>query len=109
LNRTKRFDECLKIIERLKDKEKFQFQYHLLRGQALMGKGLYGEAINELEKGNKIYNSDTSLLNSLGYCYYQSGQLQRALEVLQASLKLNQKQKDIQSLINEIETKLKKK
>jgi len=74
-----------------------------------MGKGLYGEAIRELEEGNQIYNSDQSLLNSLGYCYYQSGQLEKALEVLQASLKLNPKQNDIQSLVNEIENTLKKK
>ena len=68
--------------------------------QVLMGKGLYGEAIVELEKGNSVYNSDTSLLNSLGYCYCQSGQLQKSLDVLQASLKLNPQQKKIQSLIN---------
>ena len=109
LNKTQRFDECLDILSRLKEEERFRFQYHLLRGQALMGKGLYGEAIRELEEGNQIYNSDQSLLNSLGYCYYQSGQLEKALEVLQASLKLNPKQNDIQSLVNEIENTLKKK
>lgn len=109
LNKTQRFDECLKILSRLNGNEKFRFQYHLLRGQALMGKGFYDEAISELEEGNRIYNSDPTLLNSLGYCYYKSGQLKRALEVLQASLKLNQNQNDIQSLVNEIENTLKKK
>ena len=107
LNKVKRFDDCLKIVEGLKNKEKFQFQYHFLRGQALMGKGLYGEAIVELEKGNSIYNSDTNLLNALGYCYFQSGQLQKSLNVLQASLKLNPRQKNIQSLITKIEAQLK--
>jgi len=97
------------LISKLRDDEKFRFQYHLIRGQALMGKGNYAEAITELEEGNRIYNSDTSLLNSLGYCYYQSGELQKAQKVLQASLKLNQKQPNIQKMLTYIERALKEK
>jgi len=109
LNKTKQFDDCLQLISKLRDDEKFRFQYHLIRGQALMGKGNYAEAITELEEGNRIYNSDTSLLNSLGYCYYQSGELQKAQKVLQASLKLNQKQPNIQKMLTYIERALKEK
>jgi len=51
---------------------------------------------------NKIYNSDTRLLNSLGFCYYKTKKVQEALDVLKASLRLNPNQEKIKKLIEEI-------
>jgi hypothetical protein len=44
-------------------------------------------------------------LNSLGYCYYKTGDREEALNVLRASLKLNAAQKNIQELVKRIEDK----
>ena len=68
-----------------------------------MGMGEYSEAITNLLEGNKIYNSDTRLLNSLGFCYYNAGQKEKALDTLKASLRLNPEQTEIKKLIEEIE------
>ena len=68
-----------------------------------MGMEQYEEAIEDLLEGNKIYNSDTRLLNSLGFCYYKTGEKDEALKVLKASLRLNPTQKEIERLIQEIE------
>jgi tetratricopeptide (TPR) repeat protein len=63
----------------------------------------YPEAIDNLLEGNKIYNSDIRLLNSLGFCYYKTRQKAKSLEVLKASLRLNPEQEKIKKLIGEIE------
>lgn len=103
LLKVKKFTECLELIENIKEDESLKFDYYLLKGNALMRTGKYEEAINSLLEGNKIYNSDTGLLNSLGFCYYKTGQKERALSVLNASLRLNPEQTQIKKLIEEIE------
>jgi tetratricopeptide (TPR) repeat protein len=95
--------ECLDLIENIKDEKDLQFDYFLIKGRAYMGMEEYVQAIANLEEGNKIYNSDTSLLNSLGYCYSKTNQREKALEVLKASLRLNPQQEEIQKLVQHIE------
>ena len=68
-----------------------------------MGMEKYFTAIENFLEGNKIYDSDIRLLNSLGFCFYKTGEKQRALEVLRSSVKLNPEQEDIKALIQEIE------
>jgi len=99
------YSRAMEMVEKLKEVENMKFQYHLLKGKALMGLERYTEAIESLLEGNKIYDSDTGLLNSLGFCYYETGQNKKALDVLKASLKLNSKQEKVKNLINEIEKK----
>jgi len=106
LLKIKKFDRTLQLVERLKEDESLRFNYYLVRGRAFMGKGQYSYAIDNLLEGNKIYNSDTGLLNSLGFCYYKSRQKEKALDVLKASLRLNPEQNDIKKLIEEIEKSL---
>jgi GWxTD domain-containing protein len=100
-----KFNKAMEMVETFKDEGNFRFQYYLLKGKALMGLERYKDAIDNLLEGNKIYNSDTGLLNSLGFCYYKLGQNKNALDVLKASLKLNSKQENVKSLIKEIEGK----
>ncbi len=97
-----KFDRSLELVEAVKDDENFKFDYYLIKGKAYMGKGRYDEAIGNLLEGNKIYNSDTGLLNSLGLCYFRTNQKEKALNALQASLKLNPEQEDVKKLVNEI-------
>ncbi len=102
LLKVSQFDRALEVVERLKENEKLKFDYFLVRGKALMGKGQYDEAISNLLEGNKIYNSDTGLLNSLGLSYYRKGDRKKALEALEASLRLNPAQATIKELIEKI-------
>ncbi|MFW6139720.1 MAG: GWxTD domain-containing protein [Acidobacteriota bacterium] len=100
-----KYNRALEMVEKFKEVENLRFQYHLLKGKALMGLEKYQEAIKSLLEGNKIYDSDTELLNTLGFCYYKTDQNKKALDVLKASLKLNSKQERIKNLISEIEKK----
>ena len=105
LLKVRKFAESMRLIEGIRDNEEFRFQYYLLKGKAYLGMENYSEAIINFLEGNKIYNSDTSLLNSLGFCYYKTGETEKALDVLKASLSLNPGQKGIKALIAEIEKK----
>jgi len=103
LIKAQKFDRALELIESVKDYEKTRYGYHVLKGLALMGKALYAEAITSLLEGNKIYNSDTRLLNALGNCYARTDQIKSALEAYRASLKLNPGQEDIKKIVNSLE------
>ncbi len=105
LYESKKFSECLHLIEKVKNEKDLQFNYFLIKGRAHIGLEEYVQAIANLEEGNKIYNSDTTLLNSLGYCYHKTNQRAKALDALKASLRLNPQQEDIKRLIQEIEEK----
>lgn len=105
LFKVSKFDQSLDLIERLQGDTEMRFQYFLTRGRALMGKELYPEAIDTLQQGNAIYNSDTVLLNSLGFCYYKMGDFEKALDALKASLALNPAQDDVKAQIVEMEKK----
>ncbi|MCX7973816.1 MAG: GWxTD domain-containing protein [Candidatus Aminicenantes bacterium] len=105
LVRNRKFEQALEVLTPLAGEERFKFEYYLWRGFALMGLGRYEEAKESLLEGNKIYNSDTRLLNALGECFFRTGDKNRALEVLRASLRLNANQPAIKKLIEELEKK----
>jgi GWxTD domain-containing protein len=102
LNKTGAYERTLEIAERLKDDAQRQFSYHVLRGAALAGQGKDEEAVTELQLANRIYNSDTSVLNALGKCYARLGRKTEALEALNASLSLDPNQDAVKKLIAEI-------
>ena len=102
-----KYGRALEIVESLADVEARQFDYHLVRGRAFEGKGEYAPAIADLLMANRIYNSDTRVLNSIGFCYYKTGEKKGALDALNASLRLNPEQKDIKELVARVEKELK--
>ena len=106
LLKVKKFDKALTLAEKLREVEGERFNYFLVRGLAFAGKGEYAKAVESLLEGNKIYNSDTRLLNSLGFSYYKIGRKREALEALKASLSLNPAQTEVKALIEEIEKSL---
>jgi tetratricopeptide (TPR) repeat protein len=100
-------DRALELAGELAGAERFRFDQCLIKGQALKDKGEFAAAIPVLLEGNKVYNSDTRLLNALGFCFYKTGQKQQALDSLNASLRLNPEQKDIGELRARVEKELK--
>jgi GWxTD domain-containing protein len=107
LVRAVKTDEALGLVETLADSANFRFDYFLIKGRALKDKGQYDLAIQSLLEGNKIYDSDTRLLNALGVCFYKTGQKKGALDALNASLRLNPEQPDIKELLARVEKELK--
>lgn len=102
-----KFDRSLEAIEKVRGEERRAFDYFLIKGRALEGKGEYAQAIDNLLEANKIYNSDVRVLNSLGFCYFRTGQKKAALDALKASLRLNPEQKEVSDLAARVEKELK--
>lgn len=100
--RARKLDRALDLIERVKDRPDYRFDYCLLKGKILKEKGLFEEALVLLLEGNKIYNSDTRLLNALAQCFLETGQKDRAREAVEASLKLDPGQKEALELRDRI-------
>jgi GWxTD domain-containing protein len=100
--RARKFDRALALIERVKDRADYRFDYCLVKGKVLKEMGRCEEALGVLLEGNRIYNSDTRLLNALAYCFLKTGQKDRAREAVEASLKLDPGQKEAQDLRAEI-------
>jgi Tfp pilus assembly protein PilF len=105
LMRSKNFAKALAWVETFRDEAKLRFDYFIIKGKALKELGRCEEAIPLLLEGNKIYNSDTRLLTALGYCFYKTGQKDRALEALNASLRLDPDQDEAKHLLAEIDKK----
>jgi tetratricopeptide (TPR) repeat protein len=106
LLRTGDLDRALEVIAGVRGEDKLRFDYFLVRGRALTGKGDFSSAIENLLEANRIYNSDTRLLNSLGFCYYKTGQKKAASDALNASLRLNPQQPEVKELLARIEKEL---
>ena len=54
----------------------------------------------DLDQANRVYNSDTAVLNALGTCYQKLGRRADALEAFNASLKLNPDQPEIKKIVS---------
>jgi GWxTD domain-containing protein len=107
LLRSGKFEAALELAEGLKGKEKFDFDYFLIRGLGLLGKKDYAPALASLLEANGIYNSDTRVLNALGRCYYATGKAKEARDALAASLRLNPDQTEIRTLAEKIGKEIK--
>jgi GWxTD domain-containing protein len=105
LVKSKKYAEAVTLLERLKDDPKQAFAYQGIKGRALAGLERYPDALASLQAANKIYNSDTVVLNALGLCYFRLGDAQNALNALNASLKLNPDQPEIRRLLKDVEAK----
>ncbi|MCP5046442.1 MAG: GWxTD domain-containing protein [bacterium] len=102
LIKRKQFDRVLETVESLKNNEKDKFDYHAFKGKALFFKGHYKEALTNLTEANRLYDSDVSVLNYLGFSYLKTGNKIEAKKVFAASLKLNDQQKSIAEVLKGI-------
>jgi GWxTD domain-containing protein len=100
-------DQALAVIEPLASLANFRFDYFLIKGTAFKEQGRFDEAIDSLLEGNKIYNSDTRLLNALGFCFFKKGMKTEALNALNASLHLDPDQNETKDLLDRVKKELK--
>lgn len=102
LLRTGKYDQVIALTDLLKDDPKHNFIYHSLRGRAFLGLKEYQKAIDELNLANQIYDSDTSVINALGFAFLGKGEKNKAREAFKASLKLNPDQPDIRKALSAV-------
>jgi len=102
LIRRQKFEEALKLADGLGGDPKLAFNQNLIRGLALQGLGQYDKALEPLLEANTIYDSDTRVLNALGFCLMKTGDRTQALRALTASLRLNPNQPEIKKLADSL-------
>ena len=105
-NHLKKFSTVLTEAERLKGDEKLAFEYHAVRGTALFGLEKYEQAQAEFLSANKIYNSDTGVINQLGFTFLKLNNPEQALKSFSASLSLNREQPLIEKAMADIRKKI---
>ena len=99
----KKYERLLEVIAPARDQEaQTAFDCQALRGKALYQLGRYQEAVAELLAANKLYDSDISVLNTLGLAFLRLNNPQEARKALSASLKINPQQPDITSLLKQV-------
>ncbi|HNX98828.1 MAG TPA: tetratricopeptide repeat protein, partial [Candidatus Aminicenantes bacterium] len=96
-------ERLLELIQPVKDEDKTAFDRHALRGKALYQLGRTQEAIDELIEANKLYDSDSTVLNTLGLSFLRLNNPQEARKALTASLKINAEQPEIAELLRKTE------
>lgn len=97
------FDKSLAAAERFRADSSLRFEYLALRGKALAGQEKFLEASQSLLEAARVYNSDTSVLNALGLCYFKLNKKSEAIDILKASLRLNDAQDDVKKLLADVE------
>lgn len=107
LLKLKKYDKMLQVIEGLKGQEKEMFNYFSFKGRAFYHKKLYGDALDTLLQANKIYDSDTAVLNALGLTLIQTDNKEEAIKALSASLRINDTQKDIAEVLAKLKADVK--
>ncbi len=98
--------KVLDIITPLKESPDNTFDFHRLSGMAWLAIKKPKEAIESLIQANALYDSDITVLNSLGAAYLQTDELQKAKQVFTASLTIHQDQEALIRLIAEIDSRL---
>jgi GWxTD domain-containing protein len=102
-----KYDKMLTVIENLKNREKEVFNYYVLKGRALYYIGMYADAVDTLLEANKIYDSDVTVLNTLGLSLVRIGEIEEAIKALSASLKIVDSQADIARLLKQLKEEVK--
>lgn len=105
----KQYPRLLEILENLKGVEKNAFDYFSLRGRSHYAMKNYQAAVLALRDANKIYDSDTLVLNALGFSLLQTGDTREARKVLSASLVINPDQDTIKKALERIDVNEKNK
>lgn len=97
--RRQKYEAALNLADQIAGLPKLAFNHYLIKGEAWQGLGQYAKAIEPLLEANKIYDSDTRVLNALGSCWIKTGDKAQALKALSASLRLNPNQPEIKKLV----------
>ena len=94
-------------IEQAAKKNEADWLPHFYSGQALTALGRYGEAIGFYRDYLTYFGTNLNVLNSIGDCYVQTGDLAGAITVWKKSLELNPSQPELKQKLAAIQDKIK--
>lgn len=83
-----RYDEALRITERLIRQNRFYLPPSILRGHVLIALGKYGQAERAFQSALEVLPTDRGALEGLAHAYFLEGNRQQALKVLDDASRL---------------------
>jgi GWxTD domain-containing protein len=98
LNRRRKPEAALAVLEPLAGDAKTAFAFHSLRGEALSVLERTDEALADLEAARRLYDSDPRVLNLIGFARLKRHEEDEALRAFTASLALKGDQPEIAAL-----------
>lgn len=87
----------------VKEQQKFEFLQVL--GQASQALGEYAGAIASYKEYLAHFGTNINILNAIGDCYHQLGDIQEALVAWKKSLEINPNQERIKTLVKSVQEK----
>ena len=82
-----RYDEALRITERLIGQNRFYLPPSILQGHILIAQGKYGEAQQAFRAALNVLPTDQAAVEGLAHAYFLEGNRQQALKVLEDTSK----------------------
>ncbi|HXM35011.1 MAG TPA: tetratricopeptide repeat protein, partial [Pyrinomonadaceae bacterium] len=79
----RQYDQAIKQIERVLELDSPFWLTHMVMGKSQAQRGLYAEAIDELQKAEELLAGDAEVLSVLSFAYAAAGRRSEALKTLQ--------------------------
>jgi GWxTD domain-containing protein len=99
----KKYEQIPGVLAPLQGQAQAAFDFYSLRGKAYYYLARYADAVADLLNANQSYDSDLSVLNTLGLSFLRLNNPAEARKALAASLKVNAQQPDIANLLKQLE------
>jgi len=93
------YQKVQEILSRFLEKAKEEAKIYYLLGKSTYRLGKYANAIYFFNKYLSYFGTHLEILNSLGECYFQTGDIERALKIWKKSLEIEPKQEEVKKKI----------
>ncbi len=102
----KKYQEVEKVLAPFADgNQAMRYNGYLILSRTYQALSKWAEAVRILDKAVSRFGINVQILNTLGTCYFQMGNLDEALAAWEKSLEINPKQSEIQKMIKTIKEK----
>lgn len=81
------------------------YELHFILGMAYLNTGEYAKAVDIFNKTINQYGLNINLLNAVGNCYFQLGEISEALAAWEKSLEINSEQPQVRKNVEKIKEK----
>ncbi len=103
------YQRVQEILSRFLEKAKEEPQIYYMLGIACQKRGEFGRAVYYYKKYLLNFGTHLGILNALGECHFQEGNLKEALDAWEKSLELDPKQEELKERVSQLKKKEEKK
>jgi len=98
----KKYKDVLKILEPFSGKSQKKYELYYLLAKSYQALSEFDKAIHYFDAAISNFGLNINLLNSIGECYYQLGNIKKAIATWEKSLEVDPKQEKIKELVRSL-------